>query len=763
MWDSSAGTEVASFETGHGLSHIQIDSSSQVLHVGHSNGVVSTWPLALSKNVAFLPEHDLRCTLEDGFSNPNAHLDPTSLTRSISVMSKLGECLLIGFENGDLQLASFKDNKISNIYGWKVCQSKIEIVGGSDNSDFFEATSELNWADIMEEEEDMELDSSADSDDAWGDWGDMPSSNALSNPSTFDRQTKNLLLWVAAGSRAYIKCENDTSLIFNLANINSKVVDIRMCNNILLVFTENGMINCYDGKITSRTGNQLLPMKSVNSRHGKLTGVHLDGTFIYTTGADKRIRKWSKVDLDLEDESREPFLSSPVGISLHSSKPVLLVAFDDGTLATVKASDGFIDSKLLEGNGHGIQKMNHYASLILVHHTDGLVSLWTENGSEISQYSQRYSASLLSSNSSGQLGLYLANNNIEILCPTESEIVSRYSGHQGPLTQVIIPSPGTIMTAGRDGTVKRWFIQPRQASSLVSDEIVAVSLTPEILSLSRAGVLTHWIQTDGRVEARNQTQLPKGRYRLMNLVKDDYGTMWMVTCSGLGCIRVHKVDIRHNHLEAVFVDNCETVWNKRVHHINSFVMEGQEEKQKVNTKYKFSLLISMDDVSYVYQQKCMTSGSERHRLDIDAHFANKTTHEFEVPFNFINEEYLNMMKVKLTKLTTTSYLWREGSDMGFIECLEDGRIKIMDEFTDPSISTQAHDKIITDVKQVNEDIFTCSEDGKIKIWKIKEDQMVQVGEYQGKGPGFSCLEVSDDGSMMMAGDWAGGVFFFSIL
>ena len=101
--------------------------------------------------------------------------------------------------------------------------------------------------------------------------------------------------------------------------------------------------------------------------------------------------------------------------------------------------------------------------------------------------------------------------------------------------------------------------------------------------------------------------------------------------------------------------------------------------------------------------------------------------------------------------------------MGYIECLEDGRLKIMDEFTDSTISSQAHDKIVTDVKQVDEDIFTCSEDGKIKLWNIKEDKIVQVGEYQGKGPGFSCLEVSDDGNMVIVGDKAGGVFFFSIM
>ena len=771
MWDSSAGTEVASFETGHGLSHIQVDNSSQVLHVGHNNGVVSTWPLALGKSVAFHSELDLRCPLEDGFSNPKALLDPTSLTRSISVMNTFGDCLLLGFENGDVQLASFKDNKISSIYGWKVCQSKIEILGGFNNSDFFETTSELDWADIMEEQEEMEIGSQADSDDSWGDWGRMPSPDALSNSSTFERKnkTKNILLWVAAGSRAYIKYQNDSSLVFSLANINSKVVDIRILNNILLVFTESGMINCYDGKIQRRRGDQMLPMKTINSRHGKLTGVHADGPVIYTIGADKKIRAWSKdeLELDMVDESKEPFLSLPVGISLHSSKPLLIVAFDDGTFATVKATDSFIDSKLLEGNGHGIKKMDHFANLILVHHTDGLVSLWTENGSEISQYSQRYSASLLCNHSVGKLGLFLANNNIEILCPTESECVSRYSGHQGQLTQVIVPSPGKIMTAGRDGTVKKWFLQPRQASSLVSDEIVAVSLSPEILSLSRAGVLTHWIQTDGRIEARNQTQLPKSRYRLMNLVKDDYGTLWMVTCSGLGCIKVHKVDISHNHLEVVFVDSCETVWNERVHHMKSFVMEGQEAKEKSNTyiqyKYKFSVLISMDNMSYVYQQKFMTSGPGRHRLDMDAHFPNKGTHKFEVPFNCINDEYLNMMKGKLTKLTANAYLWREGGKMGYIECLEDGRLKIMDEFTDSTISSQAHDKIVTDVKQVDEDIFTCSEDGKIKLWNIKEDQIVQVGEYQGKGPGFSCLEVSDDGNMVMAGDKAGGVFFFSIM
>ena len=763
MWDSSAGTEVASFKTGHGLSHIQIESSSQMLHVGHSNGIVTTWPLALGRHVAFLPEHDLRSSLEDGFSHSNGKLDPTSLTRSISVMSKLGDSLLIGFANGDLQLVTIAGNKISNIYGWRVCQSKIEIVGAFDNSDFFETTSASNWVNIIDEE-DMEVGSlsPADSSDDLADWGEIPSSNALLESYERKVKTKNVLLWVAAGSKAFVKYQNDPSLTFNLASINSNVVDITMCNNILLVFSESGMMNCYDGKIIRRTGDQLNPLKSVNSKHGKLTGVHVDDTYLYTTGADRKIRKWSKDGLDLVDESKEPFLSSPVGISLHSSKPVLLMASDDGSLAIVKSTDGFTDSKLLEGNGHGIKKINHCANLILVHHTDGLVSLWTENGSEISQYNQRYSASLLSHNTSGQLDLHLANNNIEVLCPTESECVSRYSGHQGPLTQVIIPSPGSILTAGRDGVVKRWFVQPKAASSLVSDEIVAVILTPKMLSLSKAGVLTHWEQTEGRIEARNQTQLPQSKYRLMNLVEDDDGTLWMVTCSGLGCIKVHKLDIRHNHLEALVVLNTDVDLSQRVHHMKSCViMEGQEKEQKINSKYQFSVLISTDFTSYVYQLRIMTTG--RHWFNIDRVFENERTHTFEVPFNQINKEYLNMMKGKLNKLTTTSYLWREEGERVFIECPEDGGLNIMDEFTESSISSHAHDKIVTDVKQVNEDIFTCSEDGKIKLWKIKEDQMMQVGEYQGKGPGFSCLEFSEDGGKVMAGDSAGGVFFFSII
>ena len=139
MWDSSAGTEVASFSTGHGLSHLQIDSRSQVLHVGHNSGVVTTWPLALGRQNRFLTEIDLRFSLKDGLSQPHTQLDPTSLTRFISVIGRLGDYHLIGFENGDLLQMSLEDDRLW-LRGWKVFQSKIEVVGGSENSKFFEKT-----------------------------------------------------------------------------------------------------------------------------------------------------------------------------------------------------------------------------------------------------------------------------------------------------------------------------------------------------------------------------------------------------------------------------------------------------------------------------------------------------------------------------------------------------------------------------------------------------------------------------------------------
>ena len=132
--------------------------------------------------------------------------------------------------------------------------------------------------------------------------------------------------------------------------------------------------------------------------------------------------------------------------------------------------------------------------------------------------------------------------------------------------------------------------------------------------------------------------------------------------------------------------------------------------------------------------------------------------------NGFNEDYLKLLRGDLIQLTATSYLWRGGGEKGYIECHPDGRIQIMECDTQNELSWQAHDKIVTDVKQLNKNHFvTCSKDGKVKLWMIKTDNMVQVGEVQGQGPGFSCLEVSEDGNILMAGDAGGGVFFFSIL
>ena len=187
--------------------------------------------------------------------------------------------------------------------------------------------------------------------------------------------------------------------------------------------------------------------------------------------------------------------------------------------------------------------LNNLNCYILLLHTDGLVSLWSESGSEVSQYNRRSTACLLTGTEK-QVRLVLARNNVDILCPTESQCEARYSGHHGPLASLTMTNlPGVLITSGLDGKVKQWSVSRAiQSDNEVRDEIVAVSLTPAMLSLSKSGVLTLWTKDsreDSRVEARSHVVLEGDKYRMMDVtVAGSLETLMLVTCKQLGHIQV---------------------------------------------------------------------------------------------------------------------------------------------------------------------------------------------------------------------------------
>merc|ERR1712066_598871 len=89
---------------------------------------------------------------------------------------------------------------------------------------------------------------------------------------------------------------------------------------------------------------------------------------------------------------------------------------------------------MIGGNGHGMRALTVTGDSLLMFHTDEVVSLWSLSGSEISQYSQSYSAALLSRDQDNKLLLFLARNDIQVICPTEPECLDKMSGHQGAVT-----------------------------------------------------------------------------------------------------------------------------------------------------------------------------------------------------------------------------------------------------------------------------------------------------------------------------------------
>merc|ERR1712012_13419 len=124
VWDSSVGVEVASFNTGHGLSHLEVDNDQQVLHVGHNSGVVTTWPLALGRQVSSIKDQDLTCDMWSAFNletHPSIRkMEATTLSRTVSAMHQLGSLTLLGFDNGDVQIVKADDKCVENVNGWKV-------------------------------------------------------------------------------------------------------------------------------------------------------------------------------------------------------------------------------------------------------------------------------------------------------------------------------------------------------------------------------------------------------------------------------------------------------------------------------------------------------------------------------------------------------------------------------------------------------------------------------------------------------------------
>ena len=424
VWDSSTGAEVASFATGHGLARLALDPGGALVHVAHTSGTVASWPLALGRSLARLQERDLRCPLAERLEAGARQLEATQLPRTVTALHQLGPQLLLGFDTGDVELLQLGAGaRVGGLQGWKVFQSRIEVLGGCRDLDFIGAKETyVDWNDIMEEETlEMEEDSSdsdpSSADDGWN-WFEPDTATVFSEAPTSScsrgGQGGVLTMWIAAGNRVSLGVLRDGHLIKSLTlnNIGSNVVDIKTIKTLvtsvtlLLVFTESGLVHIFgkgDGS----------PAHTVDTGHGSLAGVSLEEDVMVTVGGDKKVRVWDLAPeagdkIKLRTESEFSLVSRPVGVARFSARQrsYLLVACADGSLARVEARAGSLCApQLLEGNGRGVVagRLQQCGGRVLLQQEGGLVSLWTEAGAEIAQHTSLGCQAALLTNEENQV------------------------------------------------------------------------------------------------------------------------------------------------------------------------------------------------------------------------------------------------------------------------------------------------------------------------------------------------------------------------
>jgi len=95
---------------------------------------------------------------------------------------------------------------------------------------------------------------------------------------------------------------------------------------------------------------------------------------------------------------------------------------------------------------------------------------------------------------------------------------------------------------------------------------------------------------------------------------------------------------------------------------------------------------------------------------------------------------------------------------------DDGVLKWENHELSTVNSQKLHDKTVSGFCVIDKKrIVTCSEDGKIKVWKATNEDVAlftQIGEFTGHGPAFSALERV--GEKLIAGDAAGNVFCLEV-
>ena len=146
---------------------------------------------------------------------------------------------------------------------------------------------------------------------------------------------------------------------------------------------------------------------------------------------------------------------------------------------------------------------------------------------------------------------------------------------------------------------------------------------------------------------------------------------------------------------------------------------------------------------------------------------------------FDTEELERIPLLFSAKISHSTYLFKESGKVFYIVAIDNGAVfikqsgkekkgeKMNGEEKKGERCYHIHDQFVTDIKPLSDSrLVTCSEDGKIKLWKnfaSESDalELRQIGEFSGYGPVITCLDVDDDDKIAV-GDSAGNIFFLTI-
>ena len=792
--DSSTGVEVASYTTRPGLSHLETEGGEVIL--AHSDGVLTCWPLAVGRALSTTTSREMKCQMFSQLAPAQLPLlDPTSLTREVTALHDLPQLslLIVGFGNGDLQ----RREKDGTWRGWKVFQSQIELIGSEQDLDLYTEQTEVE--EVMTETEDSDSDSLSIN----GDWNFPGDMSLFDSSPTPRRAPENVLtVWLVSGPQVVLSTFHGTNLMatFVLGDIRTNVVDLKILDKeIILVFAQSGLVYVYNGSdCASLSHNILSPTRVFDTKHGVLTAVTFsepESQMMVSVGSDGKARCWNydvqgRTFSHKQHSESEAFSSKPVGVALTKQRhrDVLLVVFEDGTLALVQMGpsfQSFSSPVMVAGNGHGVRRMTRSGDCLVMVHTDGPVSLWSQSGSEISQYSQGYSAALLTQ-SGPRKELVLARTDLQLISPTEAECSEKYSGHQGALTALSV-SPGGLLTGARDGKVKRWE-RRRSAGGEVRDGIVAVLASPAILSLTKSGKLSLWIRDGHRVDLRETLDLradrpgdrPGGRcgdrpgdragdrpgdragdragesYKMMSATQLYSGEIILATVSQLGLIQVWQLLITPATFQAEA--RAELSLGQRILRLDTTVDRFDGKLLMVAALESVAQVLTCLEVqSYrmrakgrIVLMKTLPMSSREHEME---------TEEATEYLDFINQ-------AGPLRLFKSKYIFRlNAGPTTCLTALEDGRIEVSNSGLAQDTSYQVHHQEVTDIKMTSQqELVTISLDGKVKVWRLDTVSLTirQTGEFSGPGPGLTSLDI-DLQDNLVVGDSAGNVLCLSLI